>query len=63
MLNEIIEGLSKILGPIAMATKLHGMTIEIVSDNNCLLSMPPNSQPAKPTRGGTTASQTYDMKM
>ena len=25
--------------------------------NYCLLSMPPNSQPAKPTHGGTAASQ------
>jgi|GEM_PF-7087071 len=26
--------------------------------NNGLLSMPPNSQPANPTHGGTAASQT-----
>jgi len=28
-------------------------------DNNGLLSMPPNSQPSKPTHGGTAASQPF----
>jgi len=33
------------------------MSLLIKNANNGLLSMPPNSQPAKPTHDGTAASQ------
>jgi len=35
------------------------MSLLIKNANNGLLSMPPNSQPAKPTHDGTAASQPF----